>query len=670
MIELKVQRPAWMPQAHADLIGTMEAPKMKFSFSRAAKRILRKKKPILPSAWAERYRVVTEGDIPGPWQNIVTPWLIEIMDAVDYPSILTVIICKCVQSGGSESVHNAVAYCTDRKSGPVLYVYPSRDAARKQLKKRILAMFKASPYLKRYLTGRDNDENNLEIRLKHQNISVAWAHSPTSLASDPMRYVVFDETDKYPATASKTESDPISLGEKRTTIFRRRRKARIWKLSTPTTDKGPISVALNNEAQVVFDYFVECPGCGGFQKMDFEQVKWEGGGQADPEQVESDKLAWYECEFCGDHWDDDRRDLAVRNGHWRSRDRKELRVQTYLETYKPKKIGFHIPAWISFFVSLSESAAAFLRTQAEGLSPEDRKNKMKDFKNNYAAEPWQDYETLTRQEDEQVLLCKIELAPQTVPQSAVALTVGADLHKAGFPYVVRAWAKDYTSWLIDYGHLGSWHDLEQLLFNTAFPVENSERRMGIWRAGLDTGGGKYGKEISSTEEAYLWLQENSGFSKTCRTWGIKGSSRPLPTKLKMGSVLNKTPSGKPLRFGMQLAILDTDKFKDMFYERMGRAQAKEPGGAYLHCETQMDYARQITAEEKQLNDKGIETWEPVRHDNHYLDCECMASAVADWEWPGGGVNVLPGSQVVIEPVSQIEKQDNENPYTGGGSFWS
>ena len=158
-----------MPQTWAQLF----AARVEFSFSRPARARLKKAKPILPSVHAERYRVVTESVIKGPWRNIITPYLVDIMDAADYPSVLTTILCKCVQSGGSEAAHNYIAYAVDRKPGPVMYVYPNRDAGRKQLKKRILPLFKASPRLRRYLTGSLNDENNLEIKLKHTSISVA-----------------------------------------------------------------------------------------------------------------------------------------------------------------------------------------------------------------------------------------------------------------------------------------------------------------------------------------------------------------------------------------------------------------------------------------------------------------------------------------------------------------
>ncbi len=280
--------------------------------------------------------------------------------------------------------------------------------------------------------------------------------------------------------------------------------------------------------------------------------------------------------------------------------------------------------------------------------------------------PWEEFEILARQDDEEVLLCKCDLPPQVVPKTAVALTAGIDLHKAGFPYVVRAWARDYTSWLLDYGVLGNWQDLERLLFETHYPVQGSDRQMRIWRAGLDTGGGKYKKDISSTEEAYLWLQQNLGYANTCRIWGTKGHSHAMPTKLKMGSILNKTPSGKPLKFGMRLVLLDTDKLKDMFYERMAKTVAGEYGGVWLHKETTLAYARQITAEQKQVNDKGVETWEDIRDDNHYLDCECIASALADWEWPGGGVNLFEDPK---QPERKSQTEKTVNPFTNGENFW-
>ena len=653
--------PGWMPESYKQLLRAAGHETFQLRFSRAERRVLRKYRPILTSEWAEKYRYVTDSDYKGPWKNILTPYLVDIMNAADYPSVLTVILCKCVQSGGSEAVHNCVGKRVDREPGGVLYVYPNENSGQKQMRKRIRPMFLNSPRLSRLMTGLSNDDTRMGITLKHTTVSIAWAHSSTSLASDPMRYVVFDETDKYPEVASKTESDPISLGEKRITTFRRRGRARIWKLSTPSVESGQIWVALTTEAQVVFDYWVKCPMCTRHQIMVFKNIKWPGGGEADPEEIDAGMLAWYECEFCASKWDDEVRNRAVRDGEWRSRGKFNMTVPAYMKAYAPKKVGFHLPAWISFFVSLSDSAASFLRGQKD-------KNKLKDFFNSYAAEPWKNVVTVAEHSD--ILQCRTSLPPHTIPIKAVALTCGIDVQKYGYWFVVRAWARDYTSWLIDYGHLGTWEDVDHLLFKKRYPRQGTADGAGIWRAAIDTGGGKYKENISSTEETYLWLQSRMGYGMGCRVWGVKGSSRPLASKLKIGTPLNKTPSGKPLRAGMRNVQLDTDKLKDMFFIRLEKARELLPGGAYLHTDTGEDYAKQITAEIKQEDEKGIETWVPKYKgvDNHYIDCECMASIVADWEWPGGGVNLLP--EYEPKPVPKIKKQEKvENPYTGGSDYW-
>ena len=91
-------------------------------------------------------------------------------------------------------------------------------------------------------------------------------------------------------------------------------------------------------------------------------------------------------------WDDLKRDTAVRSGFWVSMgetpesktktDGKKyldgggggFEIKEYFKKYSPKKIGFHVPSWLSPFVSISEVAGAFLK----GLT---NKNALKDFNN-------------------------------------------------------------------------------------------------------------------------------------------------------------------------------------------------------------------------------------------------------------------------------------------------
>ncbi|MCP3941686.1 MAG: terminase [Desulfobacteraceae bacterium] len=654
--EIRVTKPRWCSeQLWQTLTDAMVKGKLLVNvvFSRTERKILRKRKQIKPSVWSEKHRVLVKSVLPGLWKNSVTPYLVGIMDAAARAFVREIITCKAPQTGVSEVINNFIGSRIDMAPGDVLCTYPDENTAKTNFKDRVLPMITNSVRLRSYLTGREKDLSAERINLQHMTLYPAWAGSVSSLANKPVRYANSDEIDKPGFGDSRKEADPLDLIDKRLITFREISKH--FKTSTPSVVSGNIWRELKNNTDVIFDFNAKCPGCGQLQLMKMERIKWPGGSKADPRKIKNKKLAWYECETCDSRWDDNIRNKAVRHGNWIARGT-TIAIDTYLDKFRPANIGFHLPAWISYFVSLSACAAAFLEGQKS-------KKKLKDFQNSFAALPWEEYEVLVKQEDEDILKCKTELAPQVVPASAVALTAGIDLHKIGFPYVVRAWAKDFTNWLIDYGQLGHWQDLEQLLFETVYPVQDSDRSMKIWRAGLDTGGGKYKKDISSTEEAYLWLQDNMGFSKGCRVWGVKGSSNPLPSKLKMGSVLNKTPSGKALRMGMRLVLLDTDKFKDMFYERMTKAVSGEAGGAWLHSQTQLDYARQITAEEKQINPKGVETWELTRgKDNHFLDCECLASAVADWEWPGGGVNLFPDPD---QARKNMEKENNKPQGQGG-----
>ena len=93
--------------------------------------------------------------------------------------------------------------------------------------------------------------------------------------------------------------------------------------------------------------------------------------------------------------------------------------------------------------------------------------------------------------------------------------------------------------------------------------------------------------------------------------------------------------------GLQIVHLDTEDLKDAFHYRLSQAIVGEQRGAYLHADTDDSYIKQITAEEKQIDDKGAVRWTPIRKDNHYLDCECGCLVLAEPEWIGGGVELVP-----------------------------
>lgn len=650
----------WLPPS---LLENKMETRYRLSLSEPEKRIFRKHKKIPVSQWAEKYRFVTMSVLPGRWKNEVTQYLAGIMDASFYPTIQTIILCKGPQVGGSESVLNCIGYAIDRDPGPVLMIYPDELTARENNQDRIQPMITSSPRLKSYMTGSDDDAGLMRIKLSHMPIYMAWARSAARLANKPIRYVVFDETDKYPDTAGKRETDPISLGEARQTTYRHNKKT--WKISTPTIEAGNIWQALTTEAQVIFDYHVTCPFCGHHHKMEFKNINWEHSKEPgpdgkchslDPEKIEAEKLAWYECPQCRAKWNDYDRDRAIRRGIWRDRI-SGIELMEYLRINRPAKIGFHIPSWISPFVSFSTIAAAYLKGKAD-------KNKLKDFYNKHRAEPWK--LVIMSKSESQILSARCDLPPQVVPESAIALTCGVDQQKYGFWFGVRAWSMQLTSWLIHYGFLDTWPALEKLLFETFYPVANTGRTMRIFRACLDTGGGEKSKDMSMTDEAYYWIIKNRGRAGVA-LWGTKGASHPMPDVLKIGSEILSTASGKKLPAAVRIITIDTQRVKDQYHQALELAMSEDtrnlPGAAFLHSGVGADYAAQILAEEKQITENGAEEWVNVhQRPNHLFDVEVLNRVCAETQFPGGGIRLI--ADFMKQEELSTEQQKNTKKTEG------
>ncbi len=614
------KKPNWCSsQLWENLTNIMHNGKLnfQFQFSRAEKKVMKKRKPIKVSRWAEQHRVLTMSVLPGLWHNKVTPYLTGIMDAAALPFVREITLCKTPQTGGSEAVHNFVGYCIDRSPGPVLYVYPDEKTAKENSQDRVLPMIKASPRLRSYFTGLEKDKSSSRINLQHMIIYFGWGRSVASLANKPIKYAIADEVDKPGFEPGQKETGVIELIDKRLTTFRQ--VSKFFKISTPTVESGNVWKELNN-ADIIFDYHVRCPLCNITQLMDFKGIKWEGRSKADPKEIRNKNLAWYECAHCKGVWDDHIRNLAVQNGSWKTRE-KNISMQTYLETFRPATIGFHIPSWISYFVSLSEIASAFLLGLNDPI-------KMQDFLNSYCALPWKDL--IVKKDENEILAHKNHLPAGIVPKDAVALTMGIDVQLRGFWFVVRAWDKHLNNHLIQYGYVTTWKDVENLVFNTRYQIEGKDPaiKMGIWRAGIDSGGGKAkDDDWSKTEEVYDWVRKNGRGV----VFAIKGASHPQVKKV-IPRVIDKMSRGnRPIPGGITLFFLDVNKFKDQLHWRLNRT-TKETQHITLNADTGIDYARQILAERKEKNRTGKAEWVQTRRDNHLLDCENIAAACADPEW--------------------------------------
>lgn len=612
----------------------------KFIFYLTTTKTISPPEDLTISQWAEKYIILASpSEEKGPLRNIRTPYLVPIMDACLDPYVEHVVFCKSAQIAGTQAMLNIIGYYSHRESCPIMLILADEDTALYMSKERLSKIYRKSPELN-YLI-REDAFMQKEITLSNESyVSVGWASSVAKLGSRPIKIMVFDEVDKPGYYKTTREATPISLGIERTETFYNRK---IFILSTPSIEEGNIWTHLN-ACDVIYDWHVPCPYCGQCQPLRWDRkyakeytdgfyldaeeekcevggVVWEGGSEATQTQVDA---AGYKCGKCGEIWNTIEKNNAVEKGLMIPRKKPDRRVT---------RVGFHV----NRLYSLLGKSGDIPKLVDDWLRCQDSPKKLQGFINSTLAEPWR--LTITSTSEDEVLKARCALPAQTVPQDAVALTAGVDVQKYGFWFAVRAWARNYSSWLIHYGYLTSWDEVETLLFETQYPVEQNEKAFKkIWRAAIDLGGGAKG-EVSMTEETELWLRDNRK-GRGCRVWGTMGARRPLPTLINIGKIREQTPAGKPLPDGFRIIFLDTDRLKDGYHYRLRQAIEGGPRAAYLHVDTDEQYAKHILAEEKRVDNRGVEAWVQVRARNDYLDCEGMAAACADPEWPGGGVHLI------------------------------
>jgi phage terminase large subunit GpA-like protein len=238
-----------------------------------------------------------------------------------------------------------------------------------------------------------------------------------------------------------------------------------------------------------------------------------------------------------------------------------------------------------------------------------------------------------------------------VPAGAVALTMGIDVQMLGFYYVVRAWAKSGESWLVEYGWLDSWDDVERMAFDTTWPVDGMDEEMGIWRAGIDMGGAAEGQDKtqgwSQSEETKRWILslEDRGLDMD-KVHAVKGASRAQDQVVRASKV--GIEPGVPAKFQTPIVIrlLDTVELKDQIAMVRLKKDSRQP--MWLHRDVAEDYVKQITSE-KRIPGKGKNgraLWDAGSRANHLLDCEVYAAACAHADWTPR-LQQLPGPQYVL-----------------------
>ena len=608
------------------------------------------------SEWADTHRMLSQKSAsePGHWRTDRTPYLREIMDELSPSSpIQRVVFMAGAQVGKTESGNNWLGFVIHHAPGPMMMVQPTVDTAKRLSKQRLAPMIEETPVLReRIAESRARDSGNTMLVKEFQGgvLVVTGANSAVGLRSMPVRYLFLDEVDAFPVDVDG-EGDPVSLAERRTTTFSRRK---IYLSSTPTI-KDTSRIEREYLVSDMRRFFVPCPDCGHYQWLRWAQMKWSDGDA---------KTAAYCCEECGVLIDERHKSKMLADGEWRA-----------TADGDGKTAGFHLSSLYSplGWKSWSSIVEDFLAAKNDAPS-------LKTFVNTVLGETWE--EEYSTRVGANALAERAELYELlTVPAAGLLLTAGVDVQDNRVAFVVRAWGQDEESWLVNHGEIYGdparpelWKQLDSVLFDTPYTHETGAQ-LPVRAIAIDSGG-------HFTHEVYAYARAR----RDRHVIAVKGMSQP-------GKAIVSKPTRQDINFknqtikgGVELWGVGTDTAKATIYGRLKNGDESGAGVYHFPMGLAETYYEQLTSEKqvtRYSNGFPKRIWikkEGAR--NEALDCEVYALAALQYFYTRVNRATLwkkltdkittAHAAVKIAPVEPLDKpitpvrRQNIMPRRGGG----
>ena len=487
---------------------------------------------------------------PGRWRTSRVPYLRAIMDAFSHPDVERISVQKPSQVGYTEVLNNVVGFVIDQDPGPILMVQPTVEMGKDWSKRRLANMLRDTPCLQDKVKdprSRDSGNTIQEKEFPGGQIAVVGSNAPAGLAARPIRWLLFDEVDRFEASAG-SEGDPIGIAEKRTITFHNRKIAHG---SSPHL-KGSSRIEKSLADSVCHYYLVPCPACGELQRMIWKNK--EGDYCLVFERDErTGRVEWakYLCQHCGVLIDESEKYRMAAEGEW-WHETPEGELEPGVKW--SRHVGFRIDIFYSPWKEWVEIGQEFIEAKN---SPE----LLQVFFNTTIGDSWE--ENLERM-DPEGLKSRREAFIAEAPAGVAILTAGVDVQKDRLELEIDGWGKGQECWKTHYRIYGDPEGGEVWERLNAYLTRPYQHELGptirIRACGIDT-------NYLSTE-----------VYKFCRG-KLRQGVFPIRGLSQRGRPLIGTPPKKPNRQGVKLIPVGTDTGKDLL---LARLKIQNPGPGYIH----------------------------------------------------------------------------------------
>ena len=247
-------------------------------------------KPMMNAAdWACKYRYMPSTSTMFSFD--MSPYFEEPTRYMSDIAETACVIIKCVsQAGKTEALLNILGWICEYDRANTMLVFDTLKSGIKLCRNRI------RPYLRdtcginnpNNSRNKDPDKSNsvFDIGLgRGANLTIASSKSPNDLASNPVKYLLLDELDRYPDELSG-EGDPVQLALQRQLRFR----GMTVMTSSPTTFENRIYQNFLLGTQQTWGCLCEC---GAFMSVRYDDIDLKS------------EVPTYTCKACGQVYTED-----------------------------------------------------------------------------------------------------------------------------------------------------------------------------------------------------------------------------------------------------------------------------------------------------------------------------------------------------------------------------
>lgn len=581
---------------------------------------IRPRPPARFRDWLPANIVLVDGPKKGElWALEDAPYLGEIADclSIEHPCNL-VTVRKSQQTGVSILALAWSLYIADTAPDNTIYGLPSIDFLQDMNSQKLSPLIEAwqketgkqiiFPTVSRSGAG----STIYEKRFAGGSLMLANANVATDLSGKTTRYGVKDEVSKWQTHVNGDDPETLFFG--RFTAFRRTKSFKIFELSTPEIDTGDELGDLPGHCRIDRSFKrsdqrfwnIACVECGHM----FKQV-YEG--------FHLDRLhphkSFYGCPGCGHVVTETERVIGVRGGR-------------YIATaHGPDRHpGFHVDAFDSLMMSYEAIAEDVLNhAKAGGLGEKGVFNLVLGLPAKVKGNA-PEYERLMERRE--------AFAEMKVPAEGLILVAGADVQHNGIWVVVVAFGEDRQSWVLGVRFLegatdnpatGAWVKLDEFFAKPLTDAFAGQRKI----EALAVDGGDGGR----TNQVLEWCRRRAN------AYAVKGvGGRGIPA-ISVPAKKSVTKRGKRKRFGSAMMWpvgtwgLKSELFANLHKPGLRSGEPADPPG-YVHFGDFLskEYFLQITAEAfvtEVVRGRFHEEWKRLRPDNHCLDAQVYAMAMAE-----------------------------------------